>query len=332
MGKADYIASGYGYRTDDQGRIVQAYGELRLTDDPQRDGKAQREAGGAARQPGDDGGHYIGTRFGGSPGAENLSAQNQVVNRSDYKRLENSWARDLQQGNRVFVSIESSYPGSQDRPAVLSGTYTVVRPDGATFTDHFSFTNENMHTGDLAKDVGGLDNAPVSQLPPGVTQADLEADLKYDQGRVFQKNDPNALNVTMAEEFQELAQSRAEAQFKSSVSAQAVTGGQGQAGAPGQAASSFSSGVSALSAQTETGGQGQAGAPGQAASSFSSGVSTLSAGEDTAQSSAPSGSFSAGVEALSGQEAGAAPSAEGEGQGGGQDPGGGPSGGQDIEP
>ena len=318
MGKADYIASGYGYRTDDQGRIVQAYGELRLTDDPQRDGKAQREAGGAARQPGDDGGHYIGTRFGGSPGAENLSAQNQVVNRSDYKRLENSWARDLQQGNRVFVSIESSYPGSQDRPAVLSGTYTVVRPDGATFTDHFSFTNENMHTGDLAKDVGGLDNAPVSQLPPGVTQADLEADLKYDQGRVFQKNDPNALNVTMAEEFQELAQSRAEAQFKSSVSAQAVTGGQGQAGAPGQAASSFSSGLSPPA--------------GQAASSFSSGVSTLSAGEDTAQSSAPSGSFSAGVEALSGQEAGAAPSAEGEGQGGGQDPGGGPSGGQDIEP
>ena len=93
MGKADYIANGYGYRTDEQGRVVQAYGELRLTDDPQRDGKAQREAGGNPPQPGDDGGHYIGTRFDGSPGAENLFAQNQVVNRSDYKRLENSWAR-----------------------------------------------------------------------------------------------------------------------------------------------------------------------------------------------------------------------------------------------
>ena len=59
MGKADYISNGYGYRTDEQGRVIQAYGELRLTDDPQRDNKAQREAGGASRQPGDDGGHYI---------------------------------------------------------------------------------------------------------------------------------------------------------------------------------------------------------------------------------------------------------------------------------
>lgn len=282
MGKADYISNGYGYRTDEQGRVVQAYGELRLTDDPQRDGKAQREAGGAARQPGDDGGHYIGTRFGGSPGAENLSAQNQVVNRSDYKRLENAWARDLQQGNRVFVCVESSYPGSQHRPAVLSGTYTVVRPDGATFTDHFSFTNENMHTGELAQDAGGLDNAPVSQLPLGVTQADLESSPKYDQGRVFQKNDPNALNVTMAEEFQELAQPRAEAQFKS-------------------------------------------------------GVSALSAGEETSQSSGPSGGFAASVEAISGQEAGSVPAGEGESQSGGQESGGegqggGSSGGQNIEP
>ena len=189
----------------------------------------------------------------------------------------------------------------------------MVRPDGTTFTDHFSFTNENMHTGDLAKDVGGLDNAPVSQLPPGVTQADLEDNLKYDQGRVFQKNDPNALNVTMAEEFQELAQPRAEAQFKS--------------------------GVSSLSVQEETGGQGQGAAAGQTGTSFTSGVSALSAGEDTAQSSGPSGGFAASVEAVSGQEAGAAPPAEGESQGDGQESGGegegqggGPSGGQDIEP
>ena len=311
MGKADYIANGYGYRTDEQGRVVQAYGELRLTDDPQRDGKAQREAGGNARQPGDDGGHYIGTRFDGSPGAENLFAQNQVVNRSDYKRLENSWARDLQQGNRVFVNVESSYPGGQNRPAVLSGTYTVVRPDGSTFTDHFSFTNENMHTGDLAQDAGGLEDAPVSRLPPGITQADLEASAKYDQGRVFRHNDPNALNVTMAEEFQELSQSRAEAQFRS--------------------------GVSALDAQETPGGQGQGGAAGQAG--FASGVSALSAGSDAGQSAGPSGGFAAGVEAVAGQEAGNAPE-EGEGlssggaerESGGAEEGGGISGGQDMEP
>lgn len=285
MGKADYISNGYGYRTDEQGRVIQAYGELRLTDDPQRDNTAQREAGGASRQLGDDGGHYIGTRFGGSPGSENLFAQNQVVNRSDYKRLENSWAKDLQQGNRVFVSIESSYPGSQERPAVLSGTYTVVRPDGSTFTDHFSFTNENMHTGDLAQDVGGLDNAPVSKLPPGVTQADLETSPRYDEGRVFQRNDPNALNVTMVEEFQELSQPRAEAQFKS--------------------------GVSSLSVQEETGSQSQG------AAAFSSGVSALSAGAETAPSVQEAGAAPTEGEGLSsggeGQESGGAE------QGGGQD-------------
>ena len=307
MGKADYIANGYGYRTDEQGRVVQAYGELRLTDDPQRDGKAQREAGGNARQPGDDGGHYIGTRFDGSPGAENLFAQNQVVNRSDYKRLENSWARDLQQGNRVFVNVESSYPGGQNRPAVLSGTYTVVRPDGSTFTDHFSFTNENMHTGDLAKDVGGLEDAPVSQLPPGVTQADLEASVKYDEGRVFQKDDPNALNVTMAEELQELSQFEAANQFKSS--------------------------VSSLSTQEETGEQDQG------AAAFASGVSALSDEGDVPQSAGGAGAFTASVEATSGQETGAAPtgdgaaSSSGQGrEGGGAEQGGGASGGQDMEP
>ena len=301
MGKADYISNGYGYRTDEQGRVIQAYGELRLTDNPQRDGAAQRAAGGAARQPGDDGGHYIGTRFDGSPGADNLFAQNQVVNRSDYKRLENSWARDLQQGNRVFVSVESSYPGSQDRPAVLSGTYTVVRPDGATFTDHFSFTNENMHTGDLSKDVGGLEDAPVSQLPPGVTQADLEASVKYDEGRVFRQDDPNALNVTMAEELQELSQAEAEAQFKS--------------------------GVSSLSTQEETGEQDQE------AAAFPSGVSALSAEEDAPQSSAGASAFTAGVEAASGQETGAAPAGGGTTSSGGQgQEGGGTSGGQDMEP
>ena len=265
--------------------MIQAYGERRLTDEPQRDNEAQREAGGASRQPGDDGGHYIGTRFGGSPGSENLFAQNQVVNRSDYKRLENSWARDLQQGNRVFVSIESSYPGNQERPSVLSGTYTVARPDGSTYTNHFSFTNENMHTGELAQDAGGLENAPVSKLPPGVTQADLEASPRYDEGRVFQRNDPNALNVTMAEEFQELSQPRAEAQFKS--------------------------GASSLSAQEETGGQGQG------AAAFSSGVSALSAGTDAAPSVQEADAVPAEGEELSsdgqGQESGGAE------QGGGQD-------------
>ena len=216
-------------------------------------------------------------------------------------------ARDLQQGNRVFVSIESSYPGSQDRPAVLSGTYTVVRPDGATFTDHFSFTNENMHTGDLAKDAGGLEDAPASRLPPGVTQADLEASVKYDEGRVFQKDDPNALTVTMAEEFQELSQSEEEAQFKS--------------------------GVSSLSVQEETG------EPGQSAAAFASGVSALSAGEDAPQSAGGASAFTAGVEAAAIQETDAAPAGGGtasssgqEQEGGGAAPGGGTSGGQDMEP
>ena len=151
----------------------------------------------------------------------------------------------------------------------------------------------------------------MSRLPPGVTQADLEASAKYDQGRVFRHNDPNALNVTMAEEFQELSQSRAEAQFRS--------------------------GVSALDAQETPGGQSQGGAAGQAG--FASGVSALSAGSDAGQSAGPSGGFAAGVEAVAGQEAGNAPE-EGEGlssggaerESGGAEEGGGISGGQDMEP
>ncbi|MGN0976223.1 MAG: DNA/RNA non-specific endonuclease, partial [Gemmiger sp.] len=150
-----YEVNGYRYTTDSFGRITSAEGELRLPDaETPRDPLAQRRAGYEDREPADDGGHLIGTRFGGSPGADNLIAQNRVFNRADYKIMENEWACQLEQGNRVQVRLEPQYDVGGDRPTHLTGSYTVITPDGAARTEEFSFTNIDMRA--LEKSVDAL--------------------------------------------------------------------------------------------------------------------------------------------------------------------------------
>ena len=165
-----YTANGFSYRLDDAGRIVSVEGELHLAGSERvRDPAAQRAAGRADRLPDDDGGHLIGTRFGGSPGPENLIAQNRVCNRSDYKIMENGWAHQLEIGNRVMVHLEPVYPDTGERPLYLTGQYTILRPDGTSFTEFFSFTNVDIHT--LERQADLLLGDDLSDLPgdPGLT-------------------------------------------------------------------------------------------------------------------------------------------------------------------
>lgn len=55
--------------------------------------------------PGDDGGHLIGARFDGHGENINLVPQNSNLNRSAWKRMENSWAREIEAGRQVDVDI-----------------------------------------------------------------------------------------------------------------------------------------------------------------------------------------------------------------------------------
>lgn len=148
----EYESNGYQYVADTNGRILNASGELRL-EGGERDPRAQLEAGGEFRHEKDDGGHLIGTRFGGSGELDNLIAQDSNLNRSGFKSMENEWARELENGNDVKVSIEPIYQDGTDRPHAIMGEYTVMDSDGEAQTEHFSFTNENL-------------NSPEFELPP----------------------------------------------------------------------------------------------------------------------------------------------------------------------
>ena len=129
----------YDYSQGDHGKS--ARGNLDFTDNPERDPKAQLEAGGEDREDKDDGGHLIGARYGGASGAENLDAQNRDVNRRGFKGTENEWAADLKAGGKVFVNVENYTRDGTDRPDATMGYSITENADGSRTWDAFSFQN-----------------------------------------------------------------------------------------------------------------------------------------------------------------------------------------------
>lgn len=136
--------NGYSYEKDDDGRTVLAEGDLHL-ERGVRNASAQLKAGGVFRHDADDGGHLIGSRFGGSGELDNLIAQNRFINRSAYKTLENTWANKLEHGNDVHVEIEPYYQENTWRPHAIIGKYTITDQEGRKQEEFFSLTNENLN-------------------------------------------------------------------------------------------------------------------------------------------------------------------------------------------
>ena len=138
QGEYEYGVNEYGGKT--------ASGSLYLTDHPERDRAAQRKAGGDARRErghrwgADEGGHLIGARFAGEKGEANLTAQNENLNRGTYKSMENGWERHLDNGDKVFVSIESD---GGERPEAYMGYAIYESPEGTRDYDTFSYVNES---------------------------------------------------------------------------------------------------------------------------------------------------------------------------------------------
>ena len=129
----------YHYRETEDGKS--AWGSLELTGEGVRNAEAQRLAGGEFREAKDDGGHLIGTRFGGSPELENIDAQNRNLNRGAYKAEENSWASSLEDGNQVFVNVDTYKSNGSDRPSAYMGYKIEEDTEGNRSWDAFSFTN-----------------------------------------------------------------------------------------------------------------------------------------------------------------------------------------------
>lgn len=105
-----YESKGYYYQTDELGRIKAAQGDLRL-EAGKRNNRDQLKAGGDDRLPGDEGGHLIAKIFGGSGELDNLVAMEKIVNRSDYRIMENQWKNALQEAKEVKVTIDIVYDG-----------------------------------------------------------------------------------------------------------------------------------------------------------------------------------------------------------------------------
>lgn len=79
--------------------------------------------------PDDDGGHLIATIFNSSGDIDNLVPMNSTLNRSDYKILENTWKKALQEGKQVNVKIEPIYEGASKRPSFFDIKYIIDKKE-----------------------------------------------------------------------------------------------------------------------------------------------------------------------------------------------------------
>lgn len=121
-----YVENGYSYRTDSEGRVKSAEGQLQLSKEPRKQISDSMETIGKGDQKeGDQKGHLIGDRFGGGNGLENIVAMDGRVNQSDYKRIENTCAKALESGHEAHLKVVPKYDKSSNRPTNFRITYTI---------------------------------------------------------------------------------------------------------------------------------------------------------------------------------------------------------------
>lgn len=122
---------GYHYKTDNSGRISSVEATLQLGK-AERNQYAQRTVGGNDRLPNDDGGHLIASIFKGSGEIDNLVPMNATLNRSEYKTLENTWKKALEEGKDVTIKVKPIYEGKSTRPTEFKINYSI---DGKKYSD-----------------------------------------------------------------------------------------------------------------------------------------------------------------------------------------------------
>lgn len=118
----------YYYSTDEYGRLSSwTTDELHLTERKER---LPHDPNTPGKEPGDHAGHLAGDRFGGSPSVDNIVSQSQHVNLSEYKKIENIWAKALKENKHVTVDVQIVYEGDSLRPSSFIVKYTI---DGEWF-------------------------------------------------------------------------------------------------------------------------------------------------------------------------------------------------------
>ncbi|WLR42630.1 T7SS effector LXG polymorphic toxin [Bacillus carboniphilus] len=113
----------YQYRTDDNGRINEFNAnDLKLT---KRNNRLPHKSNTPGKEPGDHAGHLAADRFGGSPDYDNLVSQSSSVNLSKYKKLENKWAKAIEEGKHVSVNVKIHYDDDGLRPISFEIKYII---------------------------------------------------------------------------------------------------------------------------------------------------------------------------------------------------------------
>ena len=123
------------YKTDSQGRVQSVEAKLSLNKND-RNSYQQCKAG-KCGVAGDEGGHLIGTRFNGPGEKINIVPMNSNLNRVEWKKMENLWAKALKENKQVDVKIEPIYSGNSERPVKFNVRYTIEgeRPVIKNFTN-----------------------------------------------------------------------------------------------------------------------------------------------------------------------------------------------------
>lgn len=135
-----FEVNGYKYETDDKGRTISVEGKLKIADsENERIHEKMDAVGKGDQEKGDEMGHLIGHRFGGSGGIENLVPMDFKLNRSDYKIMENKLAAAVEAGSDVRLKVEPVYDSDSHRPTELRASYSI---DGEKTV--VVFKNESM--------------------------------------------------------------------------------------------------------------------------------------------------------------------------------------------
>jgi len=83
----------------------------------------------------DEGGHLQASTHGGAGEQINLLPQDKGLNRSEWKKMENSWTKAANEGKKVEVKIKPVYEGSSKRPSKYEVDYTI---DGKLYEKDFN--------------------------------------------------------------------------------------------------------------------------------------------------------------------------------------------------
>ena len=146
----------YSYKETEYGK--KASGQL-ILEDGTRDKKAQLTVGGKDRLKDDQGSHLIARMFNGDGKEKNLEAVNRNVNQRTYAEKEREWKKGLENGDKIYLNVESFKSNESDRPDSVIGYTITEHPDGSREFDTFSFQNES--TAEQEKWEKELESIPI---------------------------------------------------------------------------------------------------------------------------------------------------------------------------